>query len=215
MTNNALVGLHKLGYLKDYRVQRGDGTSTRYFIHRSNRYPVRQVGRLEAIVEAYARDDVTRGCGHRAEDLFCKAFAMHGFMPRAEKVREWRDRKWEKTGHDLDYIFERDGVEYGCEIKNTLGYIEKVELDVKLEMCSFFGVRPLFIMRYSPKSYNWLIAKQGGFALLFEAQIYELGQVGLVKLMEEELGLPVICSKAIPDGIISVLRSGMWVMSGD
>jgi hypothetical protein len=75
-------------------------------------------------------------------------------MPVAEKVKEYNGKKWEKTGHDLDFIFKRDGVEYGCEIKNTLGYIGKEELEIKLEMCAFWGIRPLFIMRHSPKTYN-------------------------------------------------------------
>ena len=42
ITYNAMVGLWKLGYLKDYRIKREKGTSTRYFLHKSNRYPMRQ-----------------------------------------------------------------------------------------------------------------------------------------------------------------------------
>jgi hypothetical protein len=123
-------------------------------------------------------------------------------MPKAKKVKEYADRKWEKTGHDLDFVFMRDGVAYGCEIKNTLGYIDKEELKVKLEMCAYFGIKPLFIMRYAPKTYNKLIYDHGGFALIFETQIYELSQEILVKKIRDVLGLPVICSKAIPGGII-------------
>ncbi|MBI4285762.1 MAG: hypothetical protein HY670_07695 [Chloroflexi bacterium] len=202
VTNNAIIGLYKTGYLKDYRVDREKGTSTRYFIHRSNRYPVRQVKKLEEVVEEYSQDHITRSCGHRAEDLFCKALALRGFMPVASKVRDYNGKKWVKTGHDLDFVFKRDGVDYGCEIKNTLGYIEKEEMQVKLKMCSFFGVRPLFIMRYSPKTYNKMIYDHGGFALIFETQIYEISQGELVRKIKKVLGLPVVCSSAIPDGII-------------
>ena len=83
-----------------------------------------------------------------------------------------------------------------------MGYIEKEELEIKLEMCADLGVKPLFIMRYSPKTYNKLIYECGGFALLYEAQIYELSQERLVKKMKEVLGLPVDCPKTIPSGII-------------
>jgi hypothetical protein len=69
-------------------------------------------------------------------------------------------------------------------------------------MCGLFNVRPLFIMRYAPKPYIKLIYENGGFALLFETQIYELGQVELVERIREVTGLPVICTKSIPDGII-------------
>jgi len=160
------------------------------------------INSIEKIIEEYSQDHITRSCGHRAEDLFCNALAMRGFMPKAKKVKEYADKKWGKTGHDLDFVFMRDEVAYGCEIKNTLGYIDKEELKVKLEMCAYFGIKPLFIMRYSPKTYNKLIYDHGGFALIFETQIYELSQEILVKKIRDVLGLPVICSKAIPGGII-------------
>ena len=202
ITNNAIIRLYKLRYLKDLRIPREKGTSTRYFIHRSNRYAKRKINKLEKIIEEYSQDHITRSCGHRAEDLFCKALAMRGFMPKAQKVKEHNGKKWEKTGHDLDFVFRRDDIDYGCEIKNTLGYIDKEELQIKLEMCSFWGIKPLFIMRYSPKTYNKMIIDYGGFSLIFETQIYELSQERLVQKIKDELGLPVICSKAIPGGII-------------
>jgi len=127
---------------------------------------------------------------------------MRGFMPVSQKVGEYNGKKWEKTNHDLDFVFTRDNVFYGCEIKNTLGYIEKEELEVKLEMCDFWGIRPLLIMRYSPKTYNKMIYEKGGFVLIYETQIYELSQETLVDKMKNVLQLPVICSKAIPEGII-------------
>ena len=202
ITNNAIIGLFKIGYLKDVRIPKEKGTSTRFFIHKANRYAKRTINSIEKIIEEYSQDHITRSCGHRAEDLFCNALAMRGFMPKAKKVKAYNNKKWKKTGHDLDFVFMRDGVSYGCEIKNTLGYIDKEELEVKLEMCAYFGIKPLFIMRYSPKTYNKLIYDNGGFALIFETQIYELSQEILVQKIRDDIGLPVICSKAIPDGII-------------
>ena len=202
ITNNAIIGLYKIGYLKDLRIPKASGTSTRYFFHKSNRYPKRTINEMEKIIEEYSQDHITRSCGHRAEDLFCIAFAKHGFMPISSKVREFNKKKWERSNNDLDFVFERDGIAYGCEIKNKLGYIEKKELEIKLEMCAFFGVKPLFIMRYSPKTYNKMIYENGGYAMIYEAQIYELSQEELVSKIKKVLGLPVICSKAIPDGIM-------------
>jgi len=176
ITNNAMTGLLKLGYLTDFRYAREKGTSTRYFIHKSNRYAKRKIAAIENLVEEYSQDVITRSCGHRAEDLFCNALALRGFIPRNKKVKEWNGIKWSKTGHDLDFVFEKNGIAYGCEIKNTLGYIQKEELEIKLEMCETLGLKPLFIMRYSPKTYNKMIIDKGGFALLFESQIYELSQ---------------------------------------
>jgi len=201
ITYNALVGLKSLGYLKDIPIQKESGTSTRYFIHKSNRYPMRQIRKMEKLISEYSDDMITRSCGHRAEDLFCNGLALKGFVPKAKKVRSYRGIEWEKTGHDLDFVFEKDGVAYGCEIKNTLGYIQKEELVTKLEMCNHLRVKPLFIMRYSPKTYNRMIIDKGGFVMIFGSQIYELSQMNLVERLKNELELPVDCPKAVPDGI--------------
>lgn len=123
-------------------------------------------------------------------------------MSKGQDINEYSGKKWTKTDHDLDFIIVRDNVAYGTEVKNRWDYIERDELEVKMEMCSFLGVRPLFIMRSSPKSYNWDIIKAGGYAMIFETQIYPFGQKGLVKKMREGLQLPVDCPRRIPDGII-------------
>lgn len=57
-------------------------------------------------------------------------------------------------------------------------------------------------MRYSPKTYNKEIIDAGGYSMIFEAQIYELSQEKLVDKIKKQIGLPAICTKSIPDGII-------------
>jgi hypothetical protein len=208
ITYNAMIGLEKIGYLGDIRIKRETGTSTRYFIHKSNRYFMRRIRTMEKLIEEYSDSMITLSCGHRAEDLFCNGLALKGFVPKAKKVRSYGGVKWEKSGHDLDFVFEKDGVAYGCEIKNTLGYIQKDELEIKLEMCEHLKVKPLFIMRWSPKTYNKMIIDKGGFALIFGLQIYELSQAKLVERLKTELGLPVDCPRAIPDGILE--RFAKW-----
>ena len=208
ITYNAMVGLVEMGYLTDIKIKRETGTSTRYFIHKSNRYPKRRIGKVEKLIAEYSYDTITRSCGHRAEDLFCSGLALKGFLPKDKKVRSNGGIKWTKTGHDLDFVFEKDGVAYGCEIKNTLGYIDKEELLIKLEMCEHLQLKPLFIMRWSPKTYNKMIIEKGGFALIFKSQIYEMSQKTLVERLKAELDLPVDCPKAIPDGIME--RFARW-----
>jgi len=202
ITYNALNGLRSMGYLKDERIVRETGTSTRYFIHKSNRYPKRRIREMEKIIEAYSDDTITRSCGHRAEDLFCNGLALKGFVPKAKKVSSYGGVTWDKSGHNLDFVFEKNGVAYGCEIKNMLGYIQKEELEIKLEMCEHLRLKPLFIMRGSPKTYNNMIINKGGFVMIFVSQIYELSQKKLVDCIKKDLGLPVDCPTAIPDGIL-------------
>ncbi|TET90471.1 MAG: hypothetical protein E3J35_06280 [Methanomassiliicoccales archaeon] len=109
-------------------------------------------------------------------------------------------KSWKKTEHNLDFIVERDGIPYGCEVKNTLDYIPRDELATKLEICDFLGLRPLFIMRGSPKSYNYEIIGRGGYVWIFLKQYYPLGYESLVKEMTEVLELPVKICRVIEEG---------------
>jgi hypothetical protein len=93
-------------------------------------------------------------------------------------------------------------VDQAAKAKSKLSCIDEDELDIKLNMCASLGVKPLFIMRGSPKWYNYRIWQAGGYAMIFEVQIYPFGQQDLVKRIRETLGLPVDCPKAVPDGII-------------
>jgi hypothetical protein len=179
------------------------GTKVSFIFSRKNRYYKRKIKKYLEIVKAYSNPSISSACGEQAEILFLNAFYRHGFRLISEDSNEFNGKKWEKTNHNLDFIIEKDNRVYGCEVKNTLAYIEKDELYIKLEICSYLQVHPLFIMRFAPKTYINEIFKNGGYALIFETQIYPLGHEALVTKIRETLGLPVICSKAIPEGIMN------------
>jgi hypothetical protein len=103
---------------------------------------------------------------------------------------------------NLDRIFERDGIAYGAEIKNTLMYIPPDELAVKLDMCDFLGLTPLFIVRMAPKSYIEQVRRRGGYTMIFEWQQYPFGAGAFAARVRAELGLPVDCRARIEDGTI-------------
>ena len=132
--------------------------------------------------------------------MFDAALPTVGFLPTGRKVTSYNGKEWTESKHDLDRVFERDGIAYGTEIKNTLGYIEKVELKTKIKMCQKLGLRPLFIMRGSPKSYNNLIREVGGFALIFKFQLYPYGQKAFADEVRRRLELPTDCPARIADG---------------
>ena len=118
------------------------------FIHLpAIRYTKRIISRKLEIIRENSAEPVGRGCGRQAELLFSRALMNKKFNLLAEGAREWNGRQWTETGHDLDYIFERDGLTYGCEIKNRFEYIGREEMDTKVEMCRFLDIIPLFIVR--------------------------------------------------------------------
>lgn len=124
ITYNALMQLHKnLRNLREIVISKAKGTQAHFFTHYSNRYPKRKVKIISELIDEYSQDHITRSCGHRAEDLFCLALVKKGFSIEKQKVKQYNGKEWIKTNHDLDFVFKKDGINYGCEIKNTLGYI--------------------------------------------------------------------------------------------
>ena len=158
--------------------------------------------RCVEIVRRYASPTIAMACGWQAEVLFFNALVNSGFSSLGQDINAHRGKKWTETDHNLDFIIERDNIGYGCEVKNKWDYIEKEEMDVKLRICGFLGLKPLFIMRASPKTYNWEIIRRGGYTMIFESQIYPFGQKQLVEEIKEVLELPVDCPRAIPEGIV-------------
>ena len=84
------------------------------------------------------------------------------------------------------------------EIKNTWAYIDRDEMKVKIELCKFLGVNPLFIMRWAPKSYVEFIRQAGGFGLLYKTQFFPLGHQAAMEALKD-LFLPVSSPVAVPD----------------
>lgn len=202
ITASAINELIDEGFLKAEECPLGKGAHIKFVFNHRHRYYKRQIDKSLKVVKEYSDPIIARACGRQAEVLFFNAFMGEGFLCKGQNTNKYRGKIWKRTKHDLDFIIERDGRVYGCEVKNTFGYIEKGEMELKLKLCDCLGVRPLFIMRFAPKDYNWKIIQAGGIALLFKCQIYPVGQEKLVERIIDVLGLPVDCPGAIPEGII-------------
>ncbi len=174
----------------------------RFYWSKGNRYWKRQAEKIRQVVLRFSGSDFTTALGHHGEMMFDAALARKGFLPTAFNVNEYAGKKWLATSENLDRIYERDGIAYGAEIKNTLDYIPENELKNKIRMCQTVGLVPLFIMRFAPKSYIFEIYKAGGFSLIFERQSYPYGNRSLAKQVQDLLRMPVDCPKAVEDGHI-------------
>ena len=203
ITAKAVNELIDEGFLKSEELPLLGATRVKFVFNRKYRYYRRQIKEKIKVIRDYSEPTIAIGCGRQAEVLFFNALTNKGFLSMGQNINEYGGRKWAETDHDLDFILKRDGIAYGAEVKNKFRYIDRDELTIKLRVCEFLGIRPLFIMRGSPKSYNHEIIKQGGYTMIFEAQIYPFGQNNLVDRIRETLNLPVDCPKAIPEGIIN------------
>lgn len=180
----------------------GAETAIRLVWFRGNRYWRRRAETVRKLVAQFSSPEFGRALGRHGEQMFDAALPRAGFLPRARNVREYRGGSWTATAHDLDRVFERDGVAYGAEVKNTLDYITLDELRVKLRMCEVLGLKPLFIVRMAPKSYVEEVRRAGGFTLIFKFQLYPHGHGDLAERVRRELGLPVDCPAAVADGTV-------------
>lgn len=122
---------------------------------------------------------------------------------KGRDVNRFNGRVWSASDHDLDFVFERDGKAYGIEVKNTLGYMEKVEFDTKIQLCQHLGIRPVIAARMLPRTWIKELIDSGGFALVFQYQLYPWAHRELAKKVQRELGLPVDSPRRLGDGTMA------------
>ena len=132
--------------------------------------------------------------------MVLEGFAREGFVMKGRETRTFEGRTWSRTDHDLDFIFSRDEKVYGVEVKNTLGYMKDEEFQLKIEMCDFLGVVPVFAVRMIPKTWILELIGAGGFALILKYQLYPWGHKDLARRVASELGLPVDSPRALQAG---------------
>ncbi len=176
------------------------------------RYWKRDADEIVKLVSQFSDSSFTYALGAQGEVMFDSALPTVGFMPSGWKVRSYGGLEWTETKQDLDRVFERDGIAYGTEIKNTLSYIERDELESKVKMCKHLGLRPLFIVRMAPKSYVNYVAEQGGFTLIFKYQLYPFGQKGFADEVRDRLRLPTDSPSRIEHGTVKRLLD--WHLKG-
>lgn len=199
VTDRAITSLLEEGFLKKVKK---DNT---IFVMRSDvRYYTRKINKRIQLIHSYSDPYVSKGYGVYAEDLFRMTLETKGFHTLSKNTNEYEDLKWEKTDHNLDFIIEKNGIVYGVEIKNTLDYMERDEFNIKLEMCEFFDIIPLWILRNAPGLQFMAMKLRGGFIMLFGTQFYPPGFRPLVRDIWDTMRLPVNIWRSIPEKIINV-----------
>jgi len=211
ITVKALLELGRSGSINTEALELSPGVPIRFFWAKGNRYWKRQAARVVNLVQRFSETTVARAIGFQGELLVDAALPLAGFIPVARNVRSFNDKIWVASGHDLDRIVKRDGNFYGVEIKNTLPYIPRDELQIKLAMCRHLGLKPLFISRMAPKNYSYQIIQDGGISWILGSQFYPFGYQDLAKSVREQLRLPVDCPARIEDGAIArLLKALEW-----
>jgi hypothetical protein len=171
--------------------------------HKSYRYYKRGAADLVRLVEAYSDPNIGGALGRHGELMVLEGFAKNRFVMAGQSTREYREKRWTQTDHNLDFVFERDNRAYGVEVKNMLGYMDHDEFRVKISLCRELGIAPVFVARMLPKVWVHELVGQGGFALILKYQLYPLAHKDLAKRVAMELGLPVDSPARLADGTMA------------
>ncbi len=202
ITYRALSDLVEEGLLKSERRGLAIGSELKLFWHRRHRYYRRDASRLVQLVNEYGSPNMCAAVGLHGEQMILGGFARRQFVLRDHSTHEYGDRKWEETEHNLDFIFERDGLAYGIEVKNTLSYMDESEFQIKIRMCEHLGIVPVFAVRMLPKSWTIELIRRGGYAMILKYQLYPWSHQELAKRVASELGLPVDAPRKLKDGTV-------------
>jgi hypothetical protein len=203
ITNRAIRELEAEGKILTEWRKLNTGTDIKLLWNKSYRFYKRSAKRLFELVNEYSNPIVGASLGLHGEMMVLEGFARLHFLMRGRNTREFGGVIWEKSGHDIDFIFERDGITYGIEVKNTLGYMPYKEFLLKIKLCQQLGVRPVFVVRMIPKTWINDLNKAGGFALIMKYQLYPWSHHQLAKRVAKELKLPVDAPKVIQEGTMN------------
>jgi hypothetical protein len=68
--------------------------------------------------------------------LVLEGFTRVGFLVHGRNESSFDRKEWTDTGHNLDFIFEKEGKVFGAEVKNALPYMRQEELELGLPVDS-------------------------------------------------------------------------------
>jgi len=144
--------------------------------------------RTAKVVAKYDSSEVSKDLGDHFESLVRYELRANQLHIDSIHTRAYKGKEWTTTAHTFDVIADcEDGRAFGIEAKNQLASIERRELDTKLQMCDYLGLKPIFIVRYMPWSFVPDVTAKGGFVLTLGDQIYPLGYRKLCHEIQDKL----------------------------
>lgn len=146
---------------------------------------------IAELVNQYSEPDTTKAVGDQLEALVKAEIRANKFKISGVHTNEFQGKAWTETGHNLDLIAEHTSgnLNIGVEVKNTFDLMDPEEIDIKIDICHFLGLVPVFAVRWM-KPYTDCIRNQGGFSWIFKTLIYPPGFDRFTKTLYEKLSFP-------------------------
>ena len=185
VTNRALRGLVAEGRVISELRRLDLGSEIKLIWNRKYRFYKRAAGEVYDLVNRYSNSASDGTLGLQGEHLILAAFARQRFLLTGEATNKHVGREWSELGHNLDFIFEKDGVSYGIEVKNTLGYLDLEEFVAKIRMSLHLGLKPVFAVRSLPRTWIDALIQAGGYAMIMGYQFYPWTHADLANEIRE------------------------------
>lgn len=200
ITNRALRDLIESGEVLSEGYKLKNAGTVNLVWHKSFRFYKRAAKYVAELVDAYSLPSLSADIGIRGEMLVLEAFAINKFHLLGRETNSFNGKKWTESDHNLDFIFSRDHNIYGVEVKNMLGYMDYEELEIKVKMCDFLGLKPVFAVRMFPRTWINEVREFGGFTLIMKYQFYPISFKEFALNVKNTLGLPVDAPKRLEQG---------------
>jgi hypothetical protein len=213
VTNRALRRLVEEGRVISEARKLDLGSEIKLVWHRNFRFYRRAATEVFNLVNRYATAATDGALGLTGEHLVLAAFARRRFLLTGEEVNTYNNISWSETNHDLDFVFEKEGVAYGIEVKNTLGYLDGDEFVTKIRIALHLGLRPVFAVRALPRTWVQALTRAGGYAMIMHYQFYPWTHMELASAIREKLFLPIDTPRRIEDGTMQ--RFENWTANPD
>jgi len=143
ITNRALRSLIEERHVLTETRKLDIGSEVKLVWYRTFRFYKRAAAEVFNLVNRYTNSATDGTLGMQGEHLVMTALARRQFLLVAEEANSYRGVTWTSSGHDLDFVFEKNGRGYGIEVKNTLGCIDVDELVAKIRLAGHIGVSPV------------------------------------------------------------------------
>jgi hypothetical protein len=124
-------------------------------------------------------------------------------------TNEYKNKKYGKGKETLDFIAEHHSgkLTIGVEVKNTISVLDKKEVDNKLDMCDFLGIKPVFAARLLEPYTTKFIKDKGGFSWIFKTQLYPPSMEALTEKLSKKLQLPAKVETQLPTEPIQLFHN--------
>ncbi len=209
-----LARLEDVGFLGSEKIIEDDAILAKFYFPKKfeeNGKIKEKINRSVYWIRRYSDVNVIKMIGDHLHDVVKSELRAQNFSILNEKnVKEYNGKRW-RGNENLDIIAvhkEKTHLVIGVEIKNTLYPPPKSEITLKMEMCRFLGIVPVFACRWL-EIYRNTITEQGGFLWQFKNQLYPRGQEAFVETIRKRFKLPVSVSPSLPINAVDEIEK--WI----